>query len=80
MRPFEAGEGAFSYKKSHRTILVAVGCLFLVLSVGGLVAAIMAGQLSGALPVVVFFVVALVCVVVGGLGSDRAVAKIWGNR
>ncbi len=80
LRPFEAGEGEFAYRKSHRTILVAVGCLFLVLSAGGSIAALTAGQLSGLLPVLVFFVVALVCVVVGSLGSDRAVAKIWGNK
>jgi len=32
------------------------------------------------LPIVLFFVISLVCFVVGLLGSDSAVARIWGTR
>jgi hypothetical protein len=28
----------------------------------------------------VFFVVGVVCIVVGAVGSERAVAKLWGSR
>jgi hypothetical protein len=31
-------------------------------------------------PIVVFYGISLVALVVGLLGNDRAVARIWGNR
>ena len=80
LRPFESGEDEYVYKQSHRTILIVVGFLFSVLSVGGLVAAITLGQYAGLIPVIVFFALALTCFVIGTLGSDRAVSKISGNR
>jgi hypothetical protein len=77
---FETGDTDYNYKPSHRTILIAVGILFLVLSLVSLTAAIYTGQLGAWLPFLVFFSAGSVCEIVGFFGSDRAVAKIWGNR
>lgn len=76
----EQGEGEFVYKPSHRTILLAVGTLFLLLSIGVLIAVLVSGQFGAALPFLVFFAVAVYCLVVGFLGTDRAVAKLWNSR
>ena len=80
LRIFETGEGEYSYKKSHRSILLIVGVLFLFLSAGSAVSAISSSQMGGIIPFLVFFLVGLVCEVVGLLGSNRAVAKIWGSK
>ena len=77
---FETGEGEYRYKRSHRTILIVVGALFLLLSLVSLAAAFYAAQAAAWLPFIVFFLAGAVCEIVGFLGSDRAVAKIWGNR
>lgn len=77
---FEAGEAEYAYKSSHRTILVVVGVLFLLLSLASLMMALAAGQWTAGVPFVVFFGTAAVCLIVGVLGNDRAVAKLWGRR
>ena len=77
---FEGQEGEFEYKPSHRFILKIVGTLFFFLSVASLAACIFAAQLGALLPVIVFFCVGIVCLVVGFLGNDKAVAKIWNSR
>ncbi|KXJ52515.1 hypothetical protein WNY58_07995 [Neptuniibacter pectenicola] len=77
---FESGEGEYSYKASHRKILMYMGLLFFVLSTFSGIAAIASEQLGGLIPILVFFLIGVVCVIVGFLGSDRAVAKIWGSR
>ena len=69
-----------NYKKSHRLALVAVGALFMVLSSISGVIVLTGGDLGSLIPVAVFFAAALVALVVGALGSDHAVAKIWGNQ
>ena len=77
---FEGGDQPYSYRKSHRVILIVVGCLFLILS-GGLTAiGMLFAQAAVILPVVVFFSVSFTALVIGGLGTDRAVSKIWGNK
>jgi len=68
------------YRQSHRKILLVVGFLFLVLSGVSLFFSIFAETFSALLPIVLFFVISLVCFVVGLLGSDSAVARIWGTR
>ncbi len=77
---FESGEGEFRYRKSHRTILIVVGLLFLILSTISIVAAWVAAQFAAFIPIIVFLIAALVCLVVGVLGNDRAVATIWGSK
>ena len=77
---FESGDSAFEYKSSHRLILKVMGSLFFILSIFSLVAGIIASQIGALLPGVVFFLVGFVCMVVGFLGNDRAVAKIWSSK
>jgi uncharacterized ion transporter superfamily protein YfcC len=77
---FESGSEPYAYKPSHRIIFFVVGSLFLLLSLGMAGLGIGFSQAGAILPFIVFFGVALVCLVVSALGSDRAVAKIWGNR
>ena len=71
---------AEGYRPSHRKILFAVGFLFFVLAAATLFFALIYGTLGTLFPVVVFFAISLVCAVVATLGSDGAVARIWGNQ
>ncbi|MEX1196876.1 MAG: hypothetical protein WEB57_03305 [Pseudohongiellaceae bacterium] len=57
-----------------------VGFLFLLLATVSAAIAVLTGLLGAAIPLVVFATVSFVCLVVGKLGSDRAVARVWGNR
>lgn len=79
LTPFESGQQAFTYKPSHRLILKTVGILFMAI-ISFIVYLSAGGETLGYLiPVTVFGGVSLVCLVVGFLGTDQAVAKIWGN-
>lgn len=71
---------AGGYRPSHRKILFAVGFLFFVLSMATLFFVMITGTIGGLFPVVVFSLISLVCAVVATLGSDSAVARIWGNQ
>jgi|AntRauTorckE6833_2_1112554.scaffolds.fasta_scaffold58416_2 uncharacterized membrane protein len=77
---FEKGEPAASYRGSHRIILLAAATLFLILSCVSLYFALSAGQPAAMIPVTVFFVVSAVSLIVATLGSDTAVARIWGLK
>ncbi len=77
---FEKGDDSYSYKASHRKILMVIGILFLFLSSVSLYSSLVSSQLGAVIPVVVFSAAGIVCLVVGGLGSDRAVAKIWKSK
>lgn len=78
LHPFESGQKNFTYKKSHRAILIAVASLFTGL--GTLVAFLAEGKdLAYYFPVLIFYTIALVGFVIGFLGNERAVATIWGN-
>jgi hypothetical protein len=74
---FESGDGEFEYKKSYRTILLVLGVLCLVISSISLTVTIMTGEFAGIIPIMLFLLTGLVCGVVGLLGNDRAVARIW---
>jgi len=79
LRPFEAGSDPYAYKPSHRTILLFVSAMFIGMAT--LVAVIMPGWDSGyLLPIMVFGGAGLIGLIVGGLGEDRAVARIWGSK
>lgn len=79
LRQFETGEPIEKYKASHRTILVVVGALFLVLSTASGFASVYAGSMGALIPVMVFFAVGMVTLVVGALGTNEAVSRIWGQ-
>ena len=80
LRIFESGDDEYQYRQSHRKILIAVGALFLFLSIAPAVLAVSASQLGGLIPFLIFFVIGFVSEVVALLGNDRAVAKIWGSK
>ncbi|MEE9303218.1 MAG: hypothetical protein V3U84_05470 [Thiotrichaceae bacterium] len=74
---FESGAEPFSYKPSYRTILLFMGVLFSGLAT--LVFWFAWGQDPGyLLPVVIFGGIGFISLLIGLLGDDRAVAKIWG--
>lgn len=77
---FETGQPAINYKPSHRMVLVVIGLLFLVLSGASAASALVSGELGALIPILVFLGVATVVLVVGTLGSDSAVCKIWGRK
>jgi hypothetical protein len=80
LRIFETGEEAVGYKKSHRVILIIMGVLFLGLSFGSAWAGHVSDELGALIPVVVFFGLGFVAVMLGTLGSNAAVCKIWGPK
>tara|TARA_R110002072_G_scaffold5527_3_gene35329 strand:- start:14463 stop:14744 length:282 start_codon:yes stop_codon:yes gene_type:complete len=79
LNPLESGSSPYAYKASHRTILIFMSFMFIGMAT--LVALIMPGWDSGyLLPIIVFGGAGLMGIVVGALGDDRAVAKIWGSK
>jgi len=75
---FESGSEEYLYKPSHRTILIVMGVLFTGLA--SLVFILAAGKDIGyLLPVLVFGGAGLLSLLIGFLGNERAVAKIWGS-
>lgn len=77
---FESGEGEYVYKSSHRRILIVLGGICLVISIISLIATIQTSEFGGILPILVFFITGLVCEIVGLLGTERAVARIWSRK
>ncbi len=76
---FEQGNEPYSYKPLNRTVLNVVGALFMVLTIALII--IVPASLAGKwIPIGIFGCAGLVCLIVGGLGSDRAVSKIWGSK
>jgi hypothetical protein len=80
LRFFETDQVPENYKASHRVSLNVLGVLFVGLSFFAAWAASSSDQISGFIPVVVFFCVGLIAVVVGTIGSKGAVSKIWGTK
>lgn len=76
---FEKGPEPAGYKPSHRMVLNVVGVLFLVLSLGSGYAASYAGDPGFFFPVVIFFLLGFVTLIVGLLGTNTAVSKMWGG-
>ncbi|PCH59073.1 MAG: hypothetical protein COC19_07680 [SAR86 cluster bacterium] len=80
LKLFETGKDTANYKKSHRVALNIVGALFSILSLVSATAAYSIGGIGSLIPVLVFFCAGIVAVVVGSLGSNAAVSKIWGTK
>ena len=77
LKALEAGNESYEHKPSHRVILVVMGFIFLLL--GSLVLYFSQGEeIAYFIPVVVFGGVGILSTLVGFIGSDRAVSKIWG--
>ncbi len=79
LTPFESGDAPYSYKKSHRVIMIVIGILFSGLATAVLLVA-PKEDFGFLIPVIAFYGVAIVAITVGSLGSDRAVAKVWGSK
>ena len=78
LTPLEAGDEPIHYKPSHRKILYVMSGLLWGLIL--LMFVFSAGNIMNyLLPFVVFGVGAALCLLVAALGTDRAVAKIWGG-
>lgn len=76
---FESGDEPFNYKPSHRMILIIMGSLFCGLA--AVVFFLAQGEDPAYfLPVLIFGGAGLLSLLIGILGTDRAVAKIWGSR
>lgn len=80
LNKFESGDAPFTYKKSHRVVLIILGILFLSLALIAAGLGISFGQIAALIPGIVFLGVGGTALVVGTLGTDRAVSKIWGNK
>ncbi len=78
LNKLESGTKPFTYKASHRIVLKVMGFLFSGLA--ALVFWFAQGQdLGYFLPVLIFGMMGFISLLVGFLGTDRAVTKIWGS-
>ena len=80
LKYFEEDGQDYVYKPINRIILLTVGLLFSALAILIVIFSVSSDGLGFLIPVVVFLAVGITCLVVGFLGTDQAVAKIWGNR
>ena len=79
LTPLEAGEENYSTRPSHRIVLNVIGILFSLLAT---IVCIVSPKenLSFLIPAIVFYGTGVTALIVGLLGTDRAVAKIWGSK
>lgn len=77
---FEKGDDPFEYKSLNRKILIFMGIIFAGLATLVVLFVPQGVGVGFLIPVIVFGLVALVTLVVGFLGNERAVTKIWGDR
>lgn len=77
---FETDDVPANYKTSHRFALNGLGTLFLFLACISAGATYLTGDMGSLFPVIIFGAIGTVAVVVGSLGSNGAVAKIWGTK
>lgn len=76
---FEKGDEPFAHKPMNRKILIAVSTMFSLLA-SAILAFAPKDDLGVFIPVVIFYGVGLTGLIIGFLGTDRAVAKIWGGK
>lgn len=80
LKYLESDEPAVNYKPSHRSALFGVSVLFFVLFAVSAWFGKLTGNIGALVPVIAFFAMGFVSLIVSTLGSDSAVCKIWGNR
>ncbi len=80
LNPFEQGTEPYEYKPMSRRILIVISVLFAVLTAVTFFLSPADAGLAIAFPMIIFGSASFVCLIVGSLGSERAVAKIWGSR
>ncbi|OUS24306.1 hypothetical protein A9Q99_24895 [Gammaproteobacteria bacterium 45_16_T64] len=79
LTPLESGNDPFAYKPSHRVALLILSTLFSILA--SIVFVMGQGEdPTYLLPVVLFGGIGVLGWIVGTLGNERAVSKIWGSR
>ena len=80
--PLEKGDGDFKKNPLGRKILIVIGLLFFGLGSGVVFIYFKVGlqDIAYLIPSLVFLSVGVLCLIVGCLGNDRAVSKVWGNR
>lgn len=79
LRPLESADDTFTYKPLHRATLIVLGCLFTFMAFGILWLSF-GRQLGYLLPVMVFGGAGMISLIIGVLGTNRAVANLWGSR
>jgi len=77
---FESGNEPFEIKPLSRKILIVMSFLFSALAAAVLYLMPADAETGYYLPVIIFGIIGLIGFIVGFLGTDRAVAKIWGSR
>lgn len=80
LKPFESGTEPYEYKPLNRKILLFISFMFSGLAMLVFYLTPEDSGLDYALPVIVFSIIAILGLVIGLLGNDRAIAKIWGSR
>lgn len=78
--PLEGGDRAYTYTPRARLILWVVGLLFLGLASALALFMPKAIDVAVYVPISIFGLVGLFAIIVAWLGSERAIAKVWGNR
>jgi len=79
LTPLESSTAPYAYKRSHRVALLILSVLFTFLAS----AVFIVGQGKDPvylIPVILFGGVGFLGGIVGLLGTERAVAKIWGTK
>lgn len=80
LRHFESTSSNYQYRALHRRILLVVGALFSGLAAVSAYFSLAYGLPAGLMATTVFVAASSVCLIVAGLGSDAAVARIWNSR
>lgn len=78
--PLEGGDQPYTCHPYSRKILLFVSSVFGILAILVLLFRPDGSGWDTLIPVVVFGLVSIFGLVVGCLGTDRAIAKVWGNR
>ena len=76
---FERGDEDFVHRPMNRKILIVVSTMFSILA-SAIILFAPKDDLGFLIPVVIFYGVGFTGLIISFLGTDRAVAKIWGGK